>query len=122
MKKKENKVVSWVKNNRKVLYWPLGGAVYLVLVLIIYLTHLSEFLIFLLILPIFPFIFLSTTLFRTGNLFGAAVLFEVTLLLIGFFNNKIKKIRIKILLLTILFIILIFIGSIIGLTGKVSVF
>lgn len=52
MKKKENKVVSWVKNNRKVLYWPLGGAVYLVLVLIIYLTHLSEFLIFLLILPI----------------------------------------------------------------------
>ena len=68
MKKKENKVVSWVKNNRKVLYWSLGGAVYLVLVLIIYLTHLSEFLIFLLILPIFPFIFLSTTLFRTGNL------------------------------------------------------
>ena len=36
MKKKENRILQWIKENRKVLYWPLGGLVYFIVLGIFY--------------------------------------------------------------------------------------
>ncbi|MBI5390330.1 hypothetical protein HZB02_02480 [Candidatus Woesearchaeota archaeon] len=98
-KKQDGKFISWIKRNRRILYWPLGGLVYCALLPVFILIPYVN------LIFILPFLFISQLVvfiwehmlidfFRLGFwgiILGTFILLELLLCLIGYFSLKIKR-------------------------------
>lgn len=106
------KLKNWIQRNKRILYWPLGGLIYIFLIIILYFLGL-EFVVFLeipfiLLAALFSFIWNSIFIYFFDinefiTLIGTLLFLEVLLYLFGYLFNKIKRKELKSSLLAIIF-------------------
>lgn len=123
MKKGDKKQKNWFVRNKKILYWPLGGIIYISITLSLsfLIPKLASF--FIAILNTFAFFMCKIVIWHCGSVFNLVftlISFEIFLFLLGFTYNRFTKLWHKLVFL-ILFLILILILLIFDLTRRIVI-